>query len=125
MTQLAWSELTYRFGRLDTRFVADDEHLTLDGVLVFVSRFGAFCPDGEPAALAAIPARGRTAPELTQEQLLDAAARMCLGPEARAEQLVRAVFDDYPALFPRLAETLWTTRRPFATDRFTPYPAPT
>src|SRR5689334_22251383 len=80
MTQLAWSELTYRFGRLDTRFVADDGHLTLDGVLVFVSRFGAFCPDGEPVALAAIPARNRTAPELTQEQLLDAAARMCLGP---------------------------------------------
>jgi hypothetical protein len=123
LTQLAWSELTYRFGRLDTRFDADDEHLSLDAVLVFVSRFGTFCPDGRPAALAAIPARNRTAPELTQEQLLDAAAQLCLGAGADAEQLIRAVFADYPGLFERLSETLWTARLPFETDRWTPYPA--
>ena len=52
-TQLTWSELTYVFGRLDVRFSAELEVTT---VLAYASRFGTFCPDGEPLALAAVRA---------------------------------------------------------------------
>jgi hypothetical protein len=122
-TQLTWSEMSYRLGRLRTRFTADEgEHF--DAVLAFVSRFGALCLDGEPVALAAVPAEGRTARALTQEQLLDAAAALALGPGARAETLVRAVFDDFAGLAPRIAETLHRAGRPFASERWTPYASP-
>ena len=57
-TQLTWSEFTYRLGRLRTRFEVEETGAGFDQVLVFVSRFGAFCPDGEPVALAAMPADG-------------------------------------------------------------------
>jgi hypothetical protein len=120
-TQLAWSELTYRLGRLRTRFEADDDLPDRDEVLVFVSRFGAFCPDGEPVALAAVPARGRVASELSQEQSLDAAARLALGPEASAEDLVRAIFEDPSALVPKLVETVNRASLPFASERWTPF----
>ena len=59
-TQLAWSELSYRLGRLRTRFDVDHGDRGFDEVLVFVSRFGAFCVDGRPVALAPIPASGRS-----------------------------------------------------------------
>jgi hypothetical protein len=122
-TQLTWSELTYRLGRLRTRFEADDAATGFDEVLVFVSRFGAFCPDGRPVALAAVPAAGRTEPELTQEQALDAAAALALGPGAEAETLVRAIFEDMGALMPRIAATVNRASLPFASERWTPFGA--
>src|SRR6266540_2645178 len=45
-------------------------------------RLGSFCIDDAPVALGAIPASGRTAAALTQEEVLDAAARMVIGPDA-------------------------------------------
>ncbi|MCW2987801.1 MAG: putative Orotidine 5-phosphate decarboxylase, partial [Solirubrobacterales bacterium] len=93
-TQLAWSEITYRLGRLHSRFDVDEPARAFDEVLVFVSRFGVFCPDGEPVALAPVPATRRTAPERTQEQLLNAAALLALGPKASAETLVHAIFEE-------------------------------
>ena len=125
VTQLTWSELSYRLGRLDRAgFVADDAAMTVDRPLAFVSRLGAFAPDGDaPVALAAIPARGRTAAELTQEQLLDLAAGLVLGPGARAEALVRAVFEDVAAVFARARDTLWPLGRPLAPSDWAPLPA--
>jgi hypothetical protein len=120
-TQLAWSEISYLLGRLRTRFDVDESDTGFDEVLVFVSRWGSFCVDGEPVALAAIPATGRTAREMTQEQILDAAAALALGPEAKAEMLVRAVFEDLGRLAPRLVETVNRESRPFASDAWTPY----
>src|SRR5215213_8091564 len=74
-TQLAWSEMSYRLGRLeDVRFEMDEADLEVEDIFAFVSRFGAFCIDGAPVALAAIPAKGRTAQALTQEELLDIVA---------------------------------------------------
>jgi len=97
LTQLAWTELTYRLGRLDdVRLVADDD-TTLDSVYLWISRLGTFCPHGEPVALAAVPARDRSAPALSQPQLLDLAARLALGDTATGEDLVRAVFEDAAA----------------------------
>jgi hypothetical protein len=120
--QLAWSEISYRLGRLDTRFDADEENLSLDGVLGFVSRFGAFCVEGNPVALAAIPASGRTAAAFSQEQLLDAAAELCLGAGAGAETLVRRIFEDCAGVMPGLASTVRPAGQSFVSDRWTPYP---
>ena len=120
-TQLAWSEISYRLGALRTRFEVDETDDVLEEVLAFVSRFGAFCVDGEPVALAAVPAAGRSARELTQEQALDAAAALALGPGAKAESLVRGIFEDPAALAPRLAETVNRESQPFASGRWTPF----
>ena len=117
-TQLAWSEISYRLGRLRTRFEIDGGG-GFDEVLVFVSRFGAFCPDRQPAALASIPASGRTAPALSQEQLLDAAAALAIGPEAKAEMLVRAIFEDAGQINPRIAATIHASAQPFSSEHWT------
>lgn len=124
-TQLTWSELSYWLGRLHTPFAVAEAEVGFDDVLVFVSRLGTFCPDGEPVALAAVPARHRTAAALTQEQLLDAAAELALGPGAGAEDVVRATCEDMGGFAARLAETVWTRSRPFESPRWTPYPAVT
>ena len=120
-TQLAWSEITYRLGRLRTRFDVDESSAGFDEVLVFVSRFGAFCPGGDPAALATIPASKRTAPALTEQQLLDRAAVLALGPDARAETLVGAIFADPTATVAKIAATVRKTALPLASERWTPF----
>ncbi len=121
-TQLAWTELSYRLGRLRTHFEIEETGTGFDEVLVFVSRFGAFCVDGEPVALAAVPAGGRTAASLTQEQLLDAVAALALGPEASAETLVRAIFEDTAGVLPKIAATVHRESRAFSSERWAPFP---
>lgn len=124
LTQLAWSEITYRLGKLRTRFEVDEGHAGFAEVLVFVSRFGAFCPGGEPAALAAIPARGRIAPELTQEQFLDAAAALAIGPGADAETLVRAILEEASQVTPKIVATVHKAALPFSSERWVPFGRP-
>jgi hypothetical protein len=120
-TQLTWSELSYRLGRLRTRFDVDDAGERFEEVLVYVSRWGAMCVDGAPVALAAVPAERRTATALTQREALDLAAAMALGPGAGAAQLVRAVFEDLAGLGPALAATVHRAGLAFASERWTPY----
>jgi hypothetical protein len=120
-TQLAWSEITYRLGKLRTRFEVDEVAAGFDEVLVFVSRFGTFCPDGEPVALAAIPADGRTAPELSQEQLLDRAAMLAIDSEADADALIRAIFERPTETAVRVAATVHKAALPFAASAWTPF----
>ena len=120
-TQLTWSELSYRLGKLRTRFDVEESATSFEEVLVFVSRFGAFCVDGKPAALAAIPASNRTASALSQERLLDAAAALAIGPEAKAETLVRAIFEDMAAIGPKFAGTVNRASLPFASEQWTPF----
>lgn len=122
-TQLTWSELTYRLGKLRTRFDVDEGGETFDEVVVFVSRFGTFCVNGKPVALAAIPAAGRTAEALTQEQLLDAAAALAIGPGANAEVLVRAIFEETSEIVLKGLATVREASVPFASDRWTPLAA--
>lgn len=119
-TQLTWTELSYQLGRLHTPFVVDDADERFDEVFVFVSRWGALRLDGAPPALAAVPADGRTALALSQEQALDRAAALILGDGAGAQALVRAVFDDFAALT-ALAAPLHRTALPFASERWTPF----
>jgi hypothetical protein len=120
-TQLVWSELSYRLGRLRARFDVDEIGTSVDEVLVFVSRFGAFCVHERPVALAAIPATGRTAEALSQEQLLDAVARLALGPGADAEALVRAIFEDMTEVAQKVAATVWKESQPFASECWTSF----
>jgi hypothetical protein len=119
ITQLTWSELSYRLGRLRARFEAGDVEVGFDEVLVYVSRWGAFCVDDSPVAQAAIPARGRTARALTQRQLLDQAAELAIGPGAGAEALVRAIFEEAAAIAPRIAASVHPRSLPFASERWT------
>ncbi len=119
--QLAWAEMSYWLGKLRTRFEVDEGDAHFDEVIAFVSRFGAFCVDGHPVALAAIPASGRTAEALAQEQLLDLAAVLAIGPGATAETLVRAVFEDMNGLVPKIVATVHKATLPFESDRWTPF----
>jgi hypothetical protein len=121
--QLAWSEMTYRLGRLeDTRFEAHDAELEIDDVFAFVARLGAFCIDGAPVALAAVPAERRIAPALTQAELLDVVAGLVLGPDARAEDVARAACDDLSGVMTRASETVWPRGQQLS-SRWTPFPA--
>jgi hypothetical protein len=120
-TQLTWSELTYRLGRLHARFEIADAEIGFDDVLAFASRFGTFCVDGAPAALAAVPARDRSARAFTQRELLDRAAALALGPGADAETLLRAICEDLPSLLPKIAATVRREAEPLRSDRWVPF----
>jgi hypothetical protein len=121
--QLTWSEVSYWLGRLRTGFEVEEAEVAVEEVLVFVNRFGCFCPEGAPVALAAVPARGRSALALTQEELLGVAAALALGPGSSAEDLVRACCEGMGELVGRFPETLWAQASPFESPRWTPYPA--
>jgi hypothetical protein len=118
-TQLTWSELSYDLGRLHARFEMDDGDEAFEEVLVFVSRFGTFCPDGEPVALAAVPAEGRTAAAMTQEQLLNTVAALVLGDGATAEALVRAIYEEIDEIGPKVAATIRPRGLRFASESWT------
>ena len=123
VTQLTWSEMTYRLGRLeDARFEMDEADVQVKEIFAYVSRFGAFCIDDSPVALAAIPATGRTATEMTQEELLDHVARLVIGPDAWAEGLVRAIHEDMAGVVARASETVWQSSEQLQ-SRWTPFPA--
>ena len=125
LAELTKAELGYRLGRLDrAHFVMDDAGVQLDDVFAYISRIGALRIDGGPVALAAIPAKGRSARAMTQEQLLDAVAALAVGPEARAADLVRMCFEDMPALVQKIAPLTWPSAVPLPEDHWTPYPAP-
>jgi hypothetical protein len=121
--QLAWTELSYCVGRLDrVRFDADDAGAGLRSVFAFVSRFGAFSPEGQPVALAAVPAAHRAATAMTQAELLGVAARIALGAGASSEDLARELFGDYDAFAWRRGPAIWRTTTRFASDRWVTYP---
>jgi hypothetical protein len=123
VTQLTWTEIPYRLGRLDdARFVIDEADLAVDDVFAYVHRLGSFLVDGSPIALAAIPASGRTARAMTQEELLDVAAGLVVGPDARAEDLVRAIYEDLPGVAAKLPETIWASSLQLESS-WTPFPA--
>lgn len=115
-------ELGYRFGRLDrARFVADDG-VEVEQLFAFVSRTGGLRLDGEPVALAAVPASGRTVPAMTQEELLGAIGRLVFGPDATAREVARRCLEDTPALFRAVAAVTWPTAVRLPDDHWTPYP---
>ena len=125
LTALTWTEVSYRLGRLDgVRFEPDAAGSPdVDHVLAYASRWGSHCVDGNVAALAALPARDRTVPEFTQEQLLDHAAARAIGPGASARDLVAWIFADFAAAAATLWPLIQPDARPFDSARWTAYPA--
>jgi hypothetical protein len=122
-TQLTWTEIPYRLGRLDdAHFAMDEADVAVEEIFAYIHRLGSFCIDGSPVALAAIPATDRTATAMTQEQLLDVAAGMVIGPDARAEDLVRAIYEDMAGVADRASETVWQSSVQLQSS-WTPFPA--
>ena len=98
-TALWWTELSYKVGRLTgITLTTDFTEEPIERVVLFVSRYGAFCVDGAPVAMAALAARDRRSTALTQIEILDAAARMTLGEGCAARDLIKAAFE-HPATF--------------------------
>jgi len=127
LTQLAWAEIPYWLGRLEARFDAEAAVAGLgfegfDDSLVFVNRFGAFAPEGEPLALAAVPAENRTARELDQVALLQLLADRVYGGGMTARELVRQLFERLDEVGPEVAQALRPDSIPFESGRWTPYP---
>ncbi len=123
-TQLVWTELSYALGRLDTRFAADEPEFDVGDVVAFVSRFGTFAPDGAPLALAAVPARRRTADALSQHELIGRAAELVYGPGTEPERLIRAILEEYAEIVPRVLDTVRRRGLRFSSPRWSPVIAP-
>ena len=126
LTQLAWAEIPYWIGRLDTRFefepaIAETGRRGFDRALVFVNRFGAFAPEGHPLALAAIPAEHRTVPALGQVELLELTARLTYGPGVGAEELVRRSCERPKRTGLEVTRIMRSNSIPFESDRWTPF----
>ncbi|MEA2151364.1 MAG: hypothetical protein QOD69_3194 [Solirubrobacteraceae bacterium] len=107
---LVFAELGYHLGRLDhAHFEVDEVDVMIDVVFAFVGRTGALRLDSAPVALAAVPARDRTARAMTQEELLHALGVMAFGPGTTAREMSRRCFDDQMsvvrALMPLTAPT--------------------
>jgi len=127
LKQLAWAEIPYWLGRLDTRFEAEDGVAELgfggfDRALVFVNRFGAFAPHGEPVALAAIAAENRRVRALEQVELLQLAADLAYGEGMTAVDLVRLAYEEPDRVGPLVAEAMRSNSIPFESERWTPLP---
>jgi hypothetical protein len=122
-TALWWTELSYVVGALSgVTLNTDMLEKPLDRVILFISRYGAFCVDRAPVALAAIPGSSRRSPALTQTEILDAAARMTLGEDAVARDLIEAAYE-HPQTF--MAEHYASFRAaslPFASERWEELP---
>ena len=126
-TALWWTELSYLVGALSgITLTTDLIDEPIRSVLCFISRYGAFGVDGAPVAMAAIAARNRRSTALTQAEILDAAARMCIGGGSCARDLIKAAYEN-PAAF--MAEHLARFRAasvPFESEhwaRMPPYEA--
>ena len=123
LAELTKAELGYRLGRLDrARFVMDEAGVSVRDLFAYISRIGAMRLDRAPVALAAVPATGRSARAMTQEQLLDTVATLALGPSARAADVVRMCFEDMPALAERVVPLTWPTALRLPDDHWTAYP---
>jgi hypothetical protein len=98
-TALWWTELSYLVGALTgITLITDVIEEPIERVIGFISRFGAFSVDGAPVAMAAITATNRRSAALTQTEILDAAARMSIGGDSTARDLIKASFEN-PATF--------------------------
>jgi hypothetical protein len=122
-TALWWTELTYLVGALSNiTLVMDLVEDPIDRVVLFVSRWGAFSVDGEPVAMAAIPAKNRRSLALTQTEILDAAARMAIGNGACARDLIKAAFENPTAFMADHYESFRAASVPFESEHWTRMP---
>lgn len=122
-TTLWWTEVSYKLGELDAvSLTTDVADVTISRVLAFISRFGAFCVDGEPVVLAPISARNRRWTALTQAGVLDAAARLTLGDDAAARDLIRAAYERPTSFIAEHFAALRAASLPFESAHWTEMP---
>jgi len=120
---LWWTELSYKLGALTgitltTEFMEEP----IKRVLVFISRFGAFCVDGAPVAMAAVAARKRSSTALTQAEILDAAARMSIGEGSAGPELIKGSFENPAAFMADCYPTVRAASVPFESEHWTEMP---
>lgn len=121
---LVFAELGYRLGRLDhARFEIDEVDLTIDVVFAFIGRTGALRLNGHPVALAAVPARGRTAPAMTQEELLAALGDLAFGPGTTPRDVARRCFEDHNAVVRALLPLTGPAALQLPAGSWTPFPS--
>jgi hypothetical protein len=120
---VVFAELGYRLGRLDhARVEIDEVDLEIDTVFAFVGRTGALRLDGEPVALAAVPAHGRAARAMTQEELLEALGVMAFGQGTTPRDLARRCFEDHGSVVEALLPQTAPTALQLPAKSWTPYP---
>jgi len=123
-TALWWTELSYRVGELDDIVVSTDiAGEPVRRVLVFISRFGAFAPGGEPVVLSAISARDRRWRAMRQVEILDEAAAMTLGNGATARDLLATAYGNPRAFMEQHFVTLQAAALPFESEHWTEMPS--
>ena len=121
---VVFAELGYRLGRLDhARFEIDEVDVTTDAVFAFVGRTGALRLDGRPVALAAVPARDRTARAMTQEDVLAALGVMAFGPGTTARDVARRCFEDHGSIVRALLPLTAPTALQLPAGSWTPFPS--
>jgi len=121
-TALWWTELSYLVGALTGVELTTDVSEPVDRVIAFVSRYGAFCVNGEPLVLSALTARNRRYTALTQEQVLGAAAPLVLDDRAGARDLVKAAFEDPAAFFAEHYPAFRAVSLPFESELWSVLP---
>jgi hypothetical protein len=121
---VVFAELGYRLGRLDhAQFEIDEVDVTIDVVFAFVGRTGALRLDGQPVALAAVPARVRTARAMTQEELLAALGVLAFGPGTTPRDIARRCFEDHGSVVQALLPLTAPTALQLPADSWTPFPS--
>jgi hypothetical protein len=122
-TALWWTELSYKLGALnDIRLMTEVMDEPIGRVILFISRFGAFCVDGAPVAMAAIAARKRSSMALTQAEILDAAARVSIGEGSTARDLIKGSFENPAAFMAKCHSNFRAASVPFESEHWTEMP---
>jgi hypothetical protein len=123
-TALWWTELSYKLGSLTgITLTTDAAEEPIRRVMLFISRFGAYCVEGAPVAMAAVSARNRSAMALTQTEILDAAARISIGEGAVARDLIKAAFENPAAFMAENYASFKAASIPFESEHWTEMPA--
>jgi hypothetical protein len=122
-TALWWTEFGYKLGALsDVKVTTDFTQEPITRVILFMSRFGTFCHEGAPVAMAALKATNRRFTALTQVEILDAAARMSLGDGATARDLVKAAFEQPITFMAEHYAKFKAASAPFESEHWTEMP---
>jgi hypothetical protein len=122
-TALWWTELSYRLGALtDVTLMTEITEEPIKRVILFISRWGAFCVDGAPVAMAAIAARNRHSTALTQTEILNAAARISIGEGSTARDLIKGAFENPAAFMADRYASLRAASVPFESEHWEEMP---
>lgn len=122
-TTLWWTEHSYKVGALGgIELMCDEVHGPITRVVAFVSRHGALCVAGHPVTMAAIPASDRRYVAMSQVELMETEARLLLGEEATAHELVKSAYERPAAFLREHRPTLRSAAAPFRSEHWEEMP---